>query len=365
MAKFLRLLGQEREIVQEKYFRHREAESSRVLEYKCAVRIQSWFKGLRVRHYLRHLQKCAIIVQRHWRGFMGRRFYRISIRNSVMIMRMNFYSCMATRIQKVWRGFYVREHVHNFYARKRYMEALAIKNQIVRNEIDEYQEQLDSARKKREHEDLEKKLHYQARKHHYLLSTHQKPGVYNSPYWPYPDEMEYRLRAAKPLDHTSRKLNNSKFNTIMSMDMVDSKITTITPRPTVKPLPPIQRQKPQGPFRDPAIVYAQRYKKLNPSLRVSTDFDSLDKARQEMKAEEWKKQVIDAPFLPFTQTESQYESLLHSTSNYGHPPYGTIYFRETNPEKNTSSKRLQTVVSPIPIFEKFKQTYSKGAVVLQ
>ena len=36
------------------------------------------------------------------------------------------------QIQKMWRGYYVRKYVFNYYSRKRYLEALQIKNEIVR-----------------------------------------------------------------------------------------------------------------------------------------------------------------------------------------------------------------------------------------
>ena len=49
----------------------------------------------------------------------------------------------------------------------------------------------------------------------------------------------------------------------------------------------------QGPFRDPHVVQKQRYRPFNPSLRVETDYYSLEKARQEMKGEEWVKRLHD------------------------------------------------------------------------
>lgn len=32
----------------------------------------------------------------------------------------------------MWRGYYIRKYVFNYYSRKRYLEALQIKNEIVR-----------------------------------------------------------------------------------------------------------------------------------------------------------------------------------------------------------------------------------------
>lgn len=296
---------------------------------------------------------------------MGRRFFRIKVRNLVMVMRMNFYNCMAVRIQKIWRGFYVRKHVHNFYARKRYLEALAIKNQIVRGELDEYQEQMQADMKKRKHDENERRLQFQARKRHYLLSTYQKPGIYNSPFWAYPHEMEFRLRAALPLDRDERIKLMRQRQEKAAPDIVDPETNMFKPHPPSKPLPPIRMEKIQGPFKHPHDVYKQRYKPLNPSLRVATDFNSLEEARRSMKEEEWRNRVIDRPFLPFTRKDKPYEPLLHTTSKFGHLAYGSKYFRETTSKLDVSNERLQTVVSPIPVFDKFGDTYSKGAVVLQ
>ena len=49
----------------------------------------------------------------------------------------------------------------------------------------------------------------------------------------------------------------------------------------------------QGPFRKPESVQQQRYKPFQPTLRVSTDFYSLEKAREIMKAEEWVTRLND------------------------------------------------------------------------
>lgn len=44
-----------------------------------------------------------------------------------------------------------------------------------------------------------------ARKTHYLISTHQLPGVYNSPFYPpNPSAKEIELRNARPLSRRSR-----------------------------------------------------------------------------------------------------------------------------------------------------------------
>ena len=309
--------------------------------------------------YFRNLSKSAVQIQRCWRGFMGRTYCRIRIRNLVMIMGMNLHNAMAVRIQKRWRGFYVRKYVHNFHARKRYLEGLIIKNQIVRSELDEFREQQLSEYKRNQQIAHEKKLQFEARKNHYLVSTHQIAGIYNSPFREFPQEMEFRLRAAKPLSHRKVIPVQDDFS-----GMVDVASLPQKPGPSKATLPPLPEPI-KGPFRTPAEVQAQRYKPLHPSVRVATDFECLEKARESIKQEEWRLRIHDTPFMPFSKRKAPYNPLLHTSTEYGHLPYGTKYFREEDKSRRISKERMRTLVSPIPIFEQFGRTFSKGSVVLQ
>ena len=45
-------------------------------EYCAAMKIQSWFRGERVRAYLRYLHECATLIQKCYRGHLGRKLYR-------------------------------------------------------------------------------------------------------------------------------------------------------------------------------------------------------------------------------------------------------------------------------------------------
>ena len=57
-------------------------------------------------------------------------------------------------------------------------------------------------------------------------------------------------------------------------------------------LPPL-RKKVQGPFRAPEEVLRQRYKPLQPTLRVATAYDSVEAARHELRQEEWRGRVVE------------------------------------------------------------------------
>jgi len=358
MAQFVKFMSQKGEFVEETYKLRNEAEEASEREYQAIIKVQSWFRGVKSRAYIRHLHNSATQIQKQWRAHLGRRHFREVLKQQVMIMELNHYNAMATKIQKMWRGFYTRKYVSNYYSRKRYLEGLKKKNEIVRADLEEYaenQEMLEHIKR----EKVEKlELDEFVKKNHFLVSTFVKPGVFNNPFLPYPEEKEFHLRTAKKLiaaEMMQRKKTEPKVE-----NPFDPACTQYGAR-LRDPLPPLA-QKPQGPFRDPNMVRKQRYKPFQPSLRVATDFYSLDGARELMKQEEWVTRLNDNIFLPCSRKSEQYEKLLHTTSEYGHPPYGTKYFRHEYPDKWTMAQSFQTVVPPIPVFDKLNDTYSQGQV---
>ncbi|XP_040283545.1 spermatogenesis-associated protein 17 [Bufo bufo] len=335
----------------------RDAEENRLKEYNAAVVIQSWFRGCRVRAYLRYLNRMVTVIQKWWRGYQARKYFRSKVKTAYFIMKMNFYNEMAVRIQKRWRGYHARKYVHNYYALKKYLEGVAMKNYFVRKELEEYTEMRSKEKRKKDLESAERVKEQRARRMHHLLSTEQIPGVYNSPYRQYPDEMEFRLQRARPLSHREHpeKDNNGDF-----VDWSDCRHPySFT---TTQPLPPIGKKKPQGPFRDPAEVLQQRYKPLVPTLRVATSFSSLEEAREELKRQEWTKGFQEDRFAPFSsfQKNKPYESLLHTSTEYKQIPYSDQRFRDEDTVKWISRKDFKTIFTPIPLFDKYGRTYSKA-----
>nr|XP_032803556.1 spermatogenesis-associated protein 17 isoform X2 [Petromyzon marinus] len=338
------------------YRRHRVAEEQRDLEHRAAVRLQAHLRGCRVRANLRYLHENATVIQRHWRGYGDRKVFRAIVKEAVLKMKLAFFNAMAVKIQKIWRGYYVRKYVHNYYALRNYLDGLAIKHEIIRNELDEYAAVQSQDRQFLALQTAEQQSDYQARKTHYLLSTHQIAGIYNSPFLPCPMEMEYRLLQARPLSHRKPLA--------MMEESAGMEKSTLTPHPP-RTLPPICAPKPQGPFKDPAVVWRQRQKPLEPSVRVATPFVCLEEAPKVLRREEWRKHATDTQFLPAVSAHKnrKYEPLLHTSSDYGHIPYGSKHFRDEQPNKIISNKAYQTVFPPIPIFEKLGKTYSQGQEV--
>ncbi|XP_030050527.1 spermatogenesis-associated protein 17 [Microcaecilia unicolor] len=356
MAMLLKLQSRFPVVRAEQFHRYRLAEDYRIIEYKAAVKIQSWFQGCRVRAYIRSLHRRATIIQKTWRGYLGRKCYRMMVQAAYFNAKMNFFNEMAVRIQKLWRGYYVRKYVHNCNALQKYFEEVTRNNEIVRQQLEEFAEMKQRERDKKEIEMEERKKNYQARKMHYLVSTRQIAGIYNSPYRQFPDEMEFRLQKAKPLNHWERQTKDDSCGLVdMSTD------TTSFSFPTIQPLPPIGKQKPQGPFRDTAEVLQQRYKPLEPTLRVETLITSLEEARAELKRKENSKCISDDLFLPFSSLHKNRKYIPSLDTSFG---YKVCSFRTVEQEKWISKKDFKTVFTSFPLFNKFGRTYSKAGEIV-
>ncbi|XP_027497384.1 spermatogenesis-associated protein 17 isoform X2 [Corapipo altera] len=348
MAALARLQERLSELREEYFLAKRSIDEDRKIKYRAAVKIQSWFRGCRVRAYLRHLNAMVILIQKWWRGYRCRKHFRKML-----------------EIQKRWRGYYVRKYIHNYYALKKYLQAVSVNNAFVRTELQEYVEMKENEEKMKALEKKEKEKKYQARKMHYLLSTEQIAGIYNSPFRKSPDPMELLLRNSKPLSHR-RKQVKSPF----AYELYDWPTCKKPPAfVTALPLPPIGRQKPQGPFRDTAEVLWQRYKPLEPTLRVAESINSpLEKAREGIKREEWRNPIHDNEFLPFSSyrknENEKYEPSLCKSGKYVQEAYGTKHFREVYPNKWIADKDFRTVAPSIFLFEKFGKTYSRAGQIV-
>ncbi|CAH2254197.1 spermatogenesis-associated 17 [Pelobates cultripes] len=365
MATLERLRGRLAELKVHYFLESRDAEDNRLKEYKAAVILQSAFRGWRVRAYLRYLHRMMTVIQKWWRGYLARKYFRSKVKTAHFIMKMNFYNEMAVRIQKRWRGYYVRKYVHNYYALKKYLQAVSIKGSIVRKELGEYAEMMANEKMKKELELEERRKNYLARKTHYLLSTEQVAGIYNSPFKQCPDEMEFRLQRARPLSHKDRPPKKGyNYGISDCSDWLDCRLRFAFP--TLKPLPPIGKKKVQGPFRDTAEVLQQRYKPLEATLRVATSISSVEEARKELQSKEWSKVIHNDMFAPFSSyhTNEPYKPMIHTSTDYNGASYGMQQFRDEQEEQWVSNKDFKTVFTPIPVFDKFGQTYSKAGNIV-
>ncbi|XP_008071943.1 spermatogenesis-associated protein 17 [Carlito syrichta] len=208
----------------------------------------------------------------------------------------------------------------------------------------------------------EKKRDYQARKMHYLLSTKQIPGIYNSPFRKEPDPWELRLQKAKPLLHQRPKANKK-----YSISLTDwLACTSARSFPQSEILPPIDRKQCQGPFRDITEVLEQRYKPLEPTLWVAEPINELKLAREVLRREERVRNIHENMFLPFSSyhKNKKYIPSMHSSSKYGPESYGEQHFRSENPKQWISDKDFKTVLPSFDLFSKYGKLYSKAGQIV-
>ncbi|XP_006869772.1 PREDICTED: spermatogenesis-associated protein 17 [Chrysochloris asiatica] len=337
MATLARLQGRSAVIRNQYYYRNSVVNQFRKKENDAAIKIQSWFRGCKVRAYIRYLYKKVTIIQKWWRSYLGRQQYQLMVKVAYYTMKMNLYNTMAVRIQRRWRGYRIRKYCFNYYYLKEYLKAVSETNDVIREALEEFAEMKEKEERKADLEREEKKRDYQARKMHYLLSTKQIPGVYNSPFRREPDPWELQLQKAKPLTH--RKPNIKQKCSINLSSWLECTRSRSFPQSEI--LPPINRKQCQGPFRDLSEVLQQRYKPLEPTLRVAEPISELKEAREAFRREELVLNIHENVFLPFStyhKNKEKYRPSVHSSSKYGAASYGHQHFRDENPQKWVNSK---------------------------
>ncbi|XP_028617236.1 spermatogenesis-associated protein 17 [Grammomys surdaster] len=361
MATLAKLLARAPFLESQYYFRNRAVDSIRKFENDAAVTIQSWFRGCQVRAYIRHLNRVVTIIQKWWRSYLGRKYYQLIVEAAYYTMKMNLYNEMAVRIQRRWRGFRIRKYCFNYYYLKEYLRAVSETNDAIREALEEFAEMKEREERKALLEWEEKQKDHQARKMHYLLSTKQISGIYNSPFQEHPDPWELRLQKAKPLGH--QKGTAAKNSRSLSGWLA---CTSARSFPQSASLPPIDRKRCQGPFRDISEVLEQRYKPLEPTLRVAEPINHLHLAREAFKQGERMRNVQDKMFLPFSSyhKKEKYIPMIHSLSTYNSSSYGQKHFRSQDPKKWISDKDFQTVLPSFELFSKYGKLYSKAGEIV-
>uniref|UniRef100_UPI0037E8C8E8 spermatogenesis-associated protein 17 n=1 Tax=Semicossyphus pulcher TaxID=241346 RepID=UPI0037E8C8E8 len=325
MAELLKIESEVEQFKKELFYTHSQAEENRLKENRAAIRIQSWFRACKVRAYLSHLHKKAVIIQKIWRSFTARARFRQMVKEAYFIMKMNFYEEMAVRIQRRWRGFFVRKYVHNFYARKRYLEGVAANNEIVRRELDELEELQRRERACLEMVKEQTVKVYQAHRSHHLLSTKQCPGVFNPPFRPAPHEMEQLLRQVKYQPPTRLAPRGRTCVLGMPGPTAPSFPETLG-SPWIKTsrrccssrsiLPPIAGKKQQGLLREPGEVWEQRVHCPDLTLRLQSSYTHLEEAQNRLRQREsitLHSRTIGTGSLPHHQALS--------SSSFTHPAY--------------------------------------------
>nr|CAH8875092.1 unnamed protein product [Trichobilharzia regenti] len=340
---------------------YRNCDTHRLSEYNAAVKIQAWFRGIRIRCYLKFINKCTIVIQKTWRGYLGRKHYRLVLSEAVVRFRRNKFSTAAAKIQSAWKGYLTRKYVFNFYSRKVYLSALVDVGEFVKSQLSEYEKEMKQLKVNEKEENERKRILNWAKSHHFLISTYCQPGIYQQSDKVPSDKEKLLLSVRQELIKENKKIPRTVGSTGISASSSSSKndSSCLTGKQINKPV------KVKGPFRNPEEVKKWINTPLNLSLRVTTDYFSLEKAQQSWKSEEWRNRLHDDKFHAGVVPSLPYERLLWSESVYGPIPYGTKHFRKSEEESALNSKkckpiRFRNALPSIGLFDKFNKEYIPG-----
>lgn len=100
------------------------AEERKEMEILAATNIQRCFKGHVVRKLINEQNVAAIQIQRLARSLLARTCVNNIREQKIEYEQTIYYNYMSILIQKVFRAYYSRRYVHDFYARKHYIETV-------------------------------------------------------------------------------------------------------------------------------------------------------------------------------------------------------------------------------------------------
>ncbi|KAG5452823.1 spermatogenesis-associated protein 17 [Clonorchis sinensis] len=333
------------------YEAYTEDYQERSLKDAAALRIQAWFRGVRVRRYLSYLNKAAVTIQKLWRGHLSRRQYRKELEAAVEEMRTGTYNRCAAQIQSAWRGYRSRRCRFNFYARKAYLHTVRVNGSFIREQLVAYEDEMNRKQVVEKETKERKQLLEWAKSHHFCLSTRAQPGVYSITGKKGSKLSDELLLAARPemiRENIRRKpISCGPENTKTAVQCKETAV--------VKP-------RIQGPFKSPEEILKWKSAPIIiSSLMAETDYFATKKALELSRLDEWAARVHDKPFRSGCVPPLPYVKLLRTAGKYGAIDYGTKHFRAYEDSSNPSSGSVarekekppfQTVVRPVDLFER-------------
>ena len=129
------LLAERDAVVHDYYDMLRETEKFRAKEQSAAIGIQKNFRMLRIQAKFRRIKAAVRDIKRVYKGYKSRLVYFALKQSSHRARQMSFFHEQAKTIQKYYRGYRFRQHFHDFYARKKYLQHVEKTNGEVRHAL--------------------------------------------------------------------------------------------------------------------------------------------------------------------------------------------------------------------------------------
>ena len=129
-----------------------------------------------------HCRRACVEIERVFRGHCGRERARAAREQRAATEESGVFQYYATVIQRAFKGYYSRKYVHDFFARKAYIESIKQKSEELRDQLSGHMEQQIEAEQDRAEAAARDEFKKVTQNLHHLLSTASTPGVYNPPY---------------------------------------------------------------------------------------------------------------------------------------------------------------------------------------
>lgn len=190
----------------------------------CAEKVQCVFRMFRERRTYKRTLRAILSVQRIFRAYVARnRVKRLQEKDELTYVESCFHY-YASRIQAVFRGYYSRKYVDDYYARRAYIFSVAARSDEVLQ--DAIHQRLVSDKEDAEAQQKKEKAAYTkaTEQVHFILSTVGCSGVYRR--WPLDDFSRVELQGGgksggRNLDGSGRagKLQAMPFQTSIEDDI--------------------------------------------------------------------------------------------------------------------------------------------------
>merc|ERR1719401_2663744 len=284
------------------YFAMKQAASDQsYTEKKAIIKVQSVYRGSKVRERWHAVLHNALLVQRLSRGWLARVRTRALRLERTKRLNAHFFHHCATIIKKYFKGWWSRRYLHDYYGRKAYLEKVEKRGDWTKEYLKRYESNKVVEAKMEEETQMRKEFNNLAGELHHLVSTKSIAGVYNPPYndmlpraFEKPIEQHLRdscrVRLPKSLRRPRHRSTGPTGTILPPLDRSAPSPPIASPPQDLPDRDPHhsrsasvgRMQKIQGPFRSREQIEVANAKASNVfrSLQSSSDYDAVEYERR-------------------------------------------------------------------------------------
>lgn len=182
MAHFFKLRGRMDEVARQYFKMTQDASSNLPKEHAACQSIQSFYRATRIRKTWHAIINGTLLIQRCIRGWLARERTKALRLERRRRLNEHFFHHCATVVQKYFRGWWSRKHLHHFHGRKGYLEKVAKRGEYTTDWLQKHHEKQLVEAKMQEEMHMRQEFDNLAGELHHLISTKAISGVYNPPY---------------------------------------------------------------------------------------------------------------------------------------------------------------------------------------